>query len=237
TRISSAYPAAKVLDDIRAMDFCFDILGHVSFAVASNAVAEYVCTSQYPPSIAEVRKLCADRTKEPVPAFDAAWGTVVGAIARHGSYDPEGAFAEMDDITREVVKNLGWTRLCMSENQTADRANFSEAYEARAKGAKVDTLSQITYAAPVFVKMTATNEPALAGAVAATAKGQTVKKPVAGEAGVYLFKVIDKTPKGDKYDPKNIIEPARKKAMQNSGNFMNELHNNAQVVDNRYIFF
>ena len=38
----------------------------------------------------------------------------------------------MDELTRTIVKNLGWTRLCCSENPTADRANFREAYEARA---------------------------------------------------------------------------------------------------------
>lgn len=35
----------------------------------------------------------------------------------------------MDAITRECVKRLGWKDLCMSENQTADRANFRMIYE------------------------------------------------------------------------------------------------------------
>ena len=41
----------------------------------------------------------------------------------------------MDDLTVSVVKNLGWNRLCQSENPTADRANFREAYEAKAREA------------------------------------------------------------------------------------------------------
>lgn len=39
----------------------------------------------------------------------------------------------MDELTLSVVKNLGWTRLCQSENPISDRANFREAYEEKAK--------------------------------------------------------------------------------------------------------
>lgn len=43
---------------------------------------------------------------------------------------------------------------------------------AQAKGAKVDAVNQITFAAPVFVMSVGASEPALSGAVAATAKGK-----------------------------------------------------------------
>lgn len=46
----------------------------------------------------------------------------------------------MDELTLSVVKNLGWTRLCQSENPAADRANFREAYEERAKAIKNSNL-------------------------------------------------------------------------------------------------
>lgn len=41
-------------------------------------------------------------------------------------------FAIMDELTLSVVKNLGWSRLCQSENPTAERANFREAYMRKA---------------------------------------------------------------------------------------------------------
>lgn len=69
---------------------------------------------------------------QPVPSFDEAWGVVQKAISRYGRERPQEAFETMDELTRTIVKNLGWTRLCCSENLTADRANFREAYEARA---------------------------------------------------------------------------------------------------------
>ena len=59
--------------------------------------------------------------------------------------------------------------------------------DAQAKGANVSTINQITFAAPVFVPATGASEPALSGAVAATAKGQFSKNPVKGNAGDYVF--------------------------------------------------
>ena len=57
---------------------------------------------------------------------------------------------------------------------------------AKAKGANVSTVNQVTFAAPVFVPATGASEPALSGAVAATAKGKFCKLPVKGNAGVYV---------------------------------------------------
>lgn len=134
--IKSAYPASKILEDNASMDFWYMMLRDIPYEIAENAVMEHISTNIYPPNIAEIRKLCADRLKRPVLSFDEAWGTVQTAMSKYGSYNAERAFAEMDDLTRSVVKNLGWTRMCQSENPTADRANFREAYETKAKEAQ-----------------------------------------------------------------------------------------------------
>lgn len=131
--IKAAYPASKILEDNASMDFWFMMLQDIDYKVAENAIAEHICTNIYPPNIAEIRKLCADRMQKPVLPFDEAWGVVQKALRDYGFYNPEKAFATMDELTLSVVKNLGWSRLCMSENPTADRANFREAYEAKAK--------------------------------------------------------------------------------------------------------
>lgn len=131
--IKSAYPASKILEDNASMDFWFMMLQDMDYRVAENAIAEHICTNIYPPNIAEIRKLCAERMKKPVLSFDEAWNVVQSAMSNYGFYNPQEAFATMDELTLSVVKNLGWSRLCQSENPTADRANFREAYEAKAK--------------------------------------------------------------------------------------------------------
>lgn len=108
---------------------------------------------------------------------------------------------------------------------------------AKAKGATVAPVSQVTFSAPVFVMSTGASEPALSGAVAATAKGRFSSKPVKGNAGVYVFQVTGRTIRPGKFDAKAEEEKTRQKALQFAGNFMNELVMKAGVVDNRYLFF
>ena len=108
---------------------------------------------------------------------------------------------------------------------------------AKAKGAIVSPVNQITFASPVFITATGASEPALSGAVAAVAKGAFDKTPVKGNAGVYMFQVIGRTMRPVKYDAQAQEQKLRQRAMQYAGNFMNELYLKAKVVDNRYLFF
>ncbi len=108
---------------------------------------------------------------------------------------------------------------------------------AKGKGAKVDTVNQVTFAAPVFVQSTGMSEPALSGAVAATAKGKFCTQPVKGYGGVYMFQVTDKKARPVKYDEKEYEQRQRQKMMRYVGNFMQELYFKAGVKDNRYMFF
>lgn len=108
---------------------------------------------------------------------------------------------------------------------------------AKAKGAKVSTVNQVTFAAPVFVQATGMSEQALSGAVAATAKGKFSSQAVKGNGGVYLFQVTDKKMRPVKFNAKEYEQRQRQKVMQFAGNFMQELYINANVKDNRYMFF
>lgn len=108
---------------------------------------------------------------------------------------------------------------------------------AQKNGAKVSTVNQVTFAAPVYVTSTGASEPALSGAVAATKQGAFSKQPVKGLAGVYQFQVVKKSKNAAKYDEKMQEAKLRQKAMQYAGNYMNDLYIKANVVDNRYLFF
>ena len=108
---------------------------------------------------------------------------------------------------------------------------------AKAKGANISDVNQVTFGAPVFVPATGASEPALCGAVASTAKGKFSAQPVKGNSGVYLFQVVDKTKRPTKFDAKESEARLRQKAMQYASGFTNELYMKAKVVDNRYLFF
>lgn len=108
---------------------------------------------------------------------------------------------------------------------------------AKAKGGKISTVNQVTFAAPVFVQATGASEPALSGAVSATGKGKFSSHAVKGNAGVYLFQVDNKTMRPVKFDAKSYEQRLKQKALQYAGNFMAELYAKAKVKDNRYLFF
>lgn len=131
--LKASYPRFQMLVTDDEMSFWYTMLQDIDYKVAQNAVLEYISTSIFPPSIAEIRKLCMERCKRSALSFDEAWGIVQKAIATYGRDRPREAFETMDELTLTVVKNLGWRNLCMSENQVADRANFREIYEVKAR--------------------------------------------------------------------------------------------------------
>ena len=108
---------------------------------------------------------------------------------------------------------------------------------AKAKGANISTVNQVTFASPAFVSATGSSEPALSGAVAATAKGKFSSHAVKGNAGVYMFQVTSKSMRPVKYNEKEYIQKMRQQSLQYASNFMQDLLLKANVVDNRYLFF
>ena len=135
-------------------------------------------------------------------------------------------------LKREVIKDK------KAEKLMAKLKGVNSIAAAQAKGAKVSTVSQITFAAPAFVQATGSAEPALSGAVAATAAGKFSKNPVKGNAGVYVFQVVKKALRaGSKYNETMAIQQAAQQNMQFLSNFMQDLILKANVVDNRYLFF
>ena len=146
-------------------------------------------------------------------------------------------YRTMDDVqVRELVRQEVLKDM-KADMIMAKLKGVSSINAAKGKGAKVSNVNQITFAAPVFVTATGASEPALSGAVSSLAKGKFSQKPVKGNAGIYLFQVAGKTTLPGKMDAKTQEAKLAQKAMQNAGNFMNELYINANVVDNRYLFF
>lgn len=134
-------------------------------------------------------------------------------------------------LKREVIRDK------KAEMIMAKLKGVNSIAAAQAKGAKVSTVNQITFAAPAFIQATGAAEPALSGAVAATAQGKFCSAPVKGNAGVYVFQVVKKQMRPAKYNEEQQIQMCRQRAIQYMGNFMQDLVFGAGVVDSRYLFF
>ena len=138
-----------------------------------------------------------------------------------------------DDLKQQVVKDKKF-------DKAAEKlAGVKAIADAKQKGAVVDSVRQITFAAPVYVQAAGSSEVALSGAVAGVKEGQMSPSVVKGNGGAYLFQVLSKKQReGAKFDAKQQAQQMQQQAQQMVGRFaMNELYLNANVVDKRYLFF
>ena len=137
-----------------------------------------------------------------------------------------------DILKNEVLRDKKFEQI------KAKVANVKSIAEAEKAGAKVDSVNQITFSAPVFVQATGSSEPALSGAVVGVTPGKFSSSLVKGNGGAYLFQLLNKVEReGAKFDAKAQEQQLAQRAMQAAGRFMQELYQKANVVDNRYLFF
>ncbi|MBR1388438.1 MAG: SurA N-terminal domain-containing protein [Prevotella sp.] len=137
-----------------------------------------------------------------------------------------------DVVKAEVLRDKKFEQI------KAKLAGVKDIAGAKAKGAVIDSVRQITFSAPVFVQTTGASEPALAGAVAAAKQGTFSQNVIKGNGGAYLFQVLKKADReGVKFDEAAMEIQLRQRAQQAASRFMQELYQKANIVDNRYLFF
>lgn len=128
--LKTYYPReTTLLPNQQAMKLWYRQLQDIPYEVAEAALNKWVATNKWSPSIADIREMAASVTHGDAPDWGDAWETVLQAIRKYGSYNEKAALESMDELTRTVVKRLGFRDICMSENIVADRANFRMIYE------------------------------------------------------------------------------------------------------------
>lgn len=125
------YPSADMLPNKAAMQLWYEELKDLPYEVAVVSLRRHVNTNRFPPTIAEIRT-GAVQTVNGIANWADGWEQFRNAVRRFGYYQQEEALACMDEITRTVVRRLGWKELCMSENIMQDRANFRMVYNQEA---------------------------------------------------------------------------------------------------------
>ena len=140
--------------------------------------------------------------------------------------------AVKDMVKSEVLRDKKFEQI------KAKLAGVKDIASAKAKGAVIDSVNQISFPAPVFVQSTGASEPALSGAVASVKEGAFSQNVVKGNGGAYLFQVLKKSNReGVKFDDATMEAQLRQRAQQAASRFMQELYQKSNVVDNRYLFF
>lgn len=87
-------------------------------------------TNKFKPTVAELREIYIELVSPTISDWSEGWEKVSRAIGHYGMYQEQAAMESFDEVTREVVKRLGFQNICLSENIVADRARFAEIYQA-----------------------------------------------------------------------------------------------------------
>jgi len=136
-----------------------------------------------------------------------------------------------DEVKQQVMRDKKFDVL------KGKLAGVKSIEEAKAKGAKVDSVKQISFSSPAFVQATGSSEPALAGAVASVKAGEFHAAPVKGNGGAFVFQVVAANKGEEAFNAKETETRLKQRAMQAASRFLQELYQKAKVTDNRYLFF
>lgn len=131
--IRTAYSNDKFLPNKEAIELWYQFFKDLPYEAVYTALMKWIATEKWIPSIAELRKNAFTVVNGELPTADDAWGKVLTAVRDHGIYDQKGAMDSLDDITRNVVRKIGFRNICLSENIGIERSNFLKMYEKQAE--------------------------------------------------------------------------------------------------------
>ena len=114
----------------QALDVWYALLHDLDYQILSKALQQYMLTNKFKPTVAELREIYAELVSPVISDWSEGWEKVSKAIGHYGMYQEEAAMESFDEVTKEVVKRLGFQNICLSENIVADRARFAEIYQA-----------------------------------------------------------------------------------------------------------
>ena len=113
----------------QALDVWYALLHDLDYQILSKALQQYMLTNKFKPTVAELREIYVELVSPVISDWSEGWEKVSKAIGHYGMYQEKAAMESFDEVTREVVKRLGFQNICLSENIVADRARFAEIYQ------------------------------------------------------------------------------------------------------------
>lgn len=149
----------------------------------------------------------------------------------------DGNYLTLDNKEVKNYLTLIVKRDKLAEIATQKYTGIKSVAQAKAKGAIVENVENLTFAGQTAATAVGVNEPKLAGAIAATKKGATTPM-VFGAGGAYIARIIDrKNISTEKFDAKAVMQQKQQAMMQELGQAtLFVLRHNAKVQDNRYKF-
>lgn len=132
--LKAAYGHQNFLQDSQSVKLWYRMLKDLDYGLASTAVLKHISVSVFPPTIAAIREACASVVMQDSKDWLEGWNMVQRVMGRYGYNRPEEALKmlrDFDPLTADIAGMMGWQNLCISENPSADRANFRQSYETK----------------------------------------------------------------------------------------------------------
>ena len=126
--IKGLYPKEKdLLCDDSTLEIWFSMLSDLSFETAVNAVKKHAVKCKFSPSVAEIRENAADENQA---SWQELYERSMRIVARYGIYNEQGGMDALDDMSREIVRHIGYKRICNSnEHDPYIRNEFRDTFQ------------------------------------------------------------------------------------------------------------
>ena len=107
----------------------YEFFKNESYDDFRNAVKRIIPKKQFMPSIAELKQEIT-LLSNPVLQMNAdqEWDKVIKAVKRFGSYRQDEAMKSLNPYTANIVRQVGYMRICMSEHIQWERKEFMELF-------------------------------------------------------------------------------------------------------------
>lgn len=136
------------------------------------------------------------------------------------------------DMLRSEIRRDKKAELIMADMKACTSIDQAKAV----KNAVSDTIKHVTFSAPAYISITRGSEPVI-GAVASKTAVNATSAPVKGNAGVYMVQVLSKDNGTEKFDVKSEETTLTNMYARFATQFINDLYQKAEIVDNRYLYF
>lgn len=139
TGLKAMYSNERFMPDEMAVKMWYGFMKEHSYEAINAACIKYIANNKFPPTPADILELIGEiEHPESVKGWEDGWEEVIHGIRYYGGQREEEALSDMNELTRQAVKRIGWQNICYDENIAATRANFRMAYESLMNRKKAD---------------------------------------------------------------------------------------------------
>lgn len=142
--LRAMYPKAGAWDNEIQLSIWYGVARDIPADIGIRFVSDYAKENKFPPTLADFNSYCVTKIAPAVKDAMEAWGDVKKSIGHYGYMREEEALASLDEITRSVVKDMGYFSICNSEQDDMPIlfAQFRNTYEARVKRTEGERMAE-----------------------------------------------------------------------------------------------